>query len=39
MMSNSKYQKYFSDAGFWRKVGTITKEAGIKVVYSGLLLY
>ncbi|WZL89786.1 YkvA family protein [Salinimicrobium sp. 3283s] len=33
------YGKEFSDEGFWNKVKTVFKKAGIKVVYSALTLY
>jgi uncharacterized membrane protein YkvA (DUF1232 family) len=38
-MDDSKYVKHFSEEGFWTKLGRFAKEAGIKVVYSGLVLY
>lgn len=34
-----KYQKYYSDSRFWRKVLTLGRKAGLKVVYAALLLY
>lgn len=36
---NSKYEKYYSEASFWTKLSKYAKDAGIKVVYSGLILY
>ncbi|WP_239616285.1 YkvA family protein [Cohnella mopanensis] len=38
-MSESKYEKHYSDEGFWAKLKKSAKDAGSKVVYSGLLLY
>jgi len=38
-MNSSKYQKYFSTDGFWWKLKKGAKKAGIKVIYSGLLLF
>jgi uncharacterized membrane protein YkvA (DUF1232 family) len=35
----SKYEKHFSEDGFWTKLRKYAKDAGIKVVYSGLILY
>lgn len=38
-MDHSTYQKHFSEEGFWGKLKKYAKDAGLKVVYSGLLLY
>ncbi|QJD86486.1 YkvA family protein [Cohnella herbarum] len=38
-MKESKYEKHYSEEGFWSKLKKNAKEAGSKVVYSGLLLY
>ncbi|GAA4865149.1 YkvA family protein [Paenibacillus vulneris] len=38
-MENSKYEKHYSEQGFWSKLKKHAKDAGSKVVYSGLLLY
>jgi uncharacterized membrane protein YkvA (DUF1232 family) len=38
-MENSKYEKHYSEDSFWTKLGKYAKDAGIKVVYSGLILY
>jgi uncharacterized membrane protein YkvA (DUF1232 family) len=38
-MEHSKYEKHFSVDGFWAKLKKYAKDAGMKVVYSGLLLY
>lgn len=38
-MEQSKYEKHFTDEGFWAKLKKYAKVAGMKVVYSGLLLY
>ncbi|KRF30530.1 YkvA family protein [Paenibacillus sp. Soil787] len=38
-MNSSKYQKYFSTDGFWWKLKKGAKKAGVKVLYSGLLLF
>jgi uncharacterized membrane protein YkvA (DUF1232 family) len=35
----SKYDKHYSNEGFWLKLRKNAKEAGLKVVYSGLILY
>ena len=34
-----KYQKYYSENGFWNKVKSVAKKAGIKVVHKALVLY
>jgi uncharacterized membrane protein YkvA (DUF1232 family) len=36
---NSEYGKEFSEEGFWDKLKNVFKKAGIKVVYSALMLY
>jgi uncharacterized membrane protein YkvA (DUF1232 family) len=33
------YRKEFSESKFWTKVGKFASKAGIKVIYSALLLY
>ncbi|MEW9701088.1 DUF1232 domain-containing protein [Paenibacillus sp. SI8] len=38
-MDPSKYEKYFSNDGFWAKLKKGAKDAGIKVIYTGLLLF
>ncbi|MFD0694518.1 YkvA family protein [Paenibacillus sp. GCM10027628] len=38
-MDASKYEKHFSNNGFWDKLKKGAKDAGIKVIYSGLLLF
>jgi uncharacterized membrane protein YkvA (DUF1232 family) len=38
-MDHSKYEKHFSSEAFFKKIGKYAKEAGIKAIYSGLLLY
>lgn len=38
-MDCSKYEKKFSDKSFWEKLSEFAKVAGVKVVYSALLLY
>lgn len=38
-MNSSKYQKYFTTDGFWWKLKKGAKKAGVKVLYSGLLLF
>jgi uncharacterized membrane protein YkvA (DUF1232 family) len=38
-MDDSKFGKHYSDEGFWAKLSKFAKEAGIKVVYSALVLY
>lgn len=38
-MDSSKYEKHFSNDRFWDKVKKTAKEAGVKVIYSGLLLF
>lgn len=39
MGEDSKYQQHFSEDGFWTKLRKHAVHAGIKVVYSGLVLY
>lgn len=34
-----KYQKNYSESGFWGKVGKVAKKAGVKVIYVALLLF
>ena len=34
-----KYKDRFSDSGFLEKIGRIAKRAGVKLVYTALLLY
>ena len=34
-----KYQKEFSEDGFWLKVKKVARKAGVKVIYMALLLY
>lgn len=38
-MDNSKYQKHYSADRFWSKLKKYAIDAGMKVVYSGLLLF
>ncbi len=38
-MDQSKYEKYYSREAFFKKIGKYAKEAGVKAIYSGLLLY
>ena len=35
----NKYGKNYSDEGFWNKVKKVCKKAGIKTIYSALMLY
>jgi len=35
----NKYRRFFSESGFWAKIGNYAKTAGVKTVYSALLLY
>jgi uncharacterized membrane protein YkvA (DUF1232 family) len=39
MSEGSKYERHYSDEGFWSKLKKVAVEAGLKVVYSGLTLY
>ncbi len=39
MMDQSKYEKHFNKEAFFKKIGKYAKEAGVKAIYSGLLLY
>lgn len=34
-----KYQRYFSDERFWAKLKSQARNAGVKIVYSALLLF
>ena len=36
---NNGYEDQFSEEGFWDKLKNVFKKAGIKVVYSALMLY
>jgi uncharacterized membrane protein YkvA (DUF1232 family) len=38
-METAKYEKHYTDAGFWGKLKKFAVEAGVKVVYAGLILY
>lgn len=38
-METTKYEKHYTEAGFWGKLKKVAMEAGVKVVYSGLILY
>jgi len=38
-MEHSKYEKHYSEESFWDKLKKYAVDAGMKVVYSGLLLY
>lgn len=35
----AKYRRYFSESGFWAKIKQYAKAAGVKTVYSALLLF
>ncbi len=34
-----KFQKYYSEKGFWDKVKAVAKKASIKALYTALMLY
>ena len=34
-----KYQKHYSEEGFWEKVKNVAKTAGIKIIYEALKLF
>ena len=34
-----RYDRYFDPAGFWRKVKSVARKAGAKVLYYALILY
>ncbi len=34
-----KYEKEYTESGFWEKIGSVAKKAGIKVIYYALLLF
>lgn len=36
---NGKYSKYFSETSLWEKIKKYSKEAGVKVIYTVLLLF
>lgn len=36
---SARYRKHYSDASFWEKLKSYSKEAGMKVVYPALLLH
>lgn len=38
-MSESKYEKEYSEESFWDKITKTAKSAGVKVIYAALLLY
>lgn len=38
-MEDSRYGRHYSSEGFWNKLGKYAKKAGIKAVYTGLVLY
>ena len=33
------YQKYYSESGFWKKLGKVAIVAGSRLIYCALLLY
>lgn len=35
----NKYRRFFSESGFWAKMKQYAKAAGVKTVYSALLLF
>lgn len=35
----NRYKKYFSDSQFWQKLQSSAREAGLKTVYTALLLF
>ncbi|MBP5135927.1 MAG: DUF1232 domain-containing protein [Paludibacteraceae bacterium] len=37
--NESKYTQYYSESGFWDKIGSVALKAGEKVVYYALALY
>lgn len=39
MKKLEKYRRYFSDSAFWGKIKSYAKAAGVKTVYTALLLY
>jgi len=39
MKKMDKYRRYFSELRFWEKLRNFAKAAGVKTVYSALLLY
>lgn len=39
MSEDTKYQKHFSEDGFWNKLKKHTVDAGLKVFYSGLIMF
>lgn len=39
MLDEEKYGKQYSEKSFWSKLGKHAKDAGKKVIYSGLVLY
>lgn len=34
-----KYEKHYSEDGFWKKLGNVAKKVGLKPIYHVLLLY
>ncbi|MEL7159528.1 MAG: YkvA family protein [Bacteroidota bacterium] len=39
MKKLAKYRRYFSESGFWNKLKNYAAAAGVKAVYSALLLF
>lgn len=37
--NNNKYKKEFSESKFWAKLNKFAKKAGVKVVYTALLMF
>ncbi|MBR9923306.1 MAG: DUF1232 domain-containing protein [Bacteroidetes bacterium] len=35
----NQYKKFFSEKGLWNKIGSFARQAGLKVIYSALLLF
>lgn len=38
-LKDKKYEKEYSEAGLWEKIGKVAKKAGLKTIYYALLLF
>ncbi len=39
MKNDKRYARYFSEEGFWKKIKSYSRRAGLQVVHAALLLY
>jgi uncharacterized membrane protein YkvA (DUF1232 family) len=39
LKNDKRYARYFSEEGFWKKIKSYSRRAGLQVVHAALLLY